>query len=126
MTRPDDGATTAGGEAVDDAAAAPPGGSAAAREEGRSPVMIGLGSFLVLASAALVLVLVAGDSAPLWMVGAWFVLALALSLVIGGTVPVAPGRRDRDYDRGNGTDPAITGEPREEQALQPRQARGPQ
>lgn len=85
----------------------------------RSPMMIGLGSFLILSSAALGLVLLVGDSAPLWMIGAWFVLALAVSLVIGGTVPVSPARRDGDYDRGIGTDPAITGEPREEQAAGP-------
>lgn len=78
-----------------------------------SPVMVALGAFLVLAAAALVLVLAAGDRAPLWMIGAWFVLALAISLVIGATVP---SRRSgpAHYDRRIGVDPAITGEPREE------------
>lgn len=89
----------------------------------RSPFMIASGSFLLLSAGALALVLLAGDRAPLWMIGAWFVLALALSLVIGGVVPVSPRPvepdRRADYARPNGVDPAITGEPREEQASAP-------
>lgn len=82
----------------------------------RSPIMVGLGTFLLLAAGALVLVIVAGDRAPLWMIGAWFLLALALALVVGALVPVSPLAEDDGYDRGIGIDPAITGEPREEQS----------
>lgn len=82
----------------------------------RSPFMIGAGCFLLLASGALGLVLVAGDRSPLWLIGAWFLLALAISLVVAGIVPLSPRPGPGAYDRGNGVDPAITGEPREEQA----------
>ncbi len=69
----------------------------------RSAATIGLGVFLVLAAGALVLVVVAGDRAPLWMIGAWFFLAAAIALVIGAVVPTRPRRDPRD---GGDTDPA--------------------
>lgn len=81
----------------------------------RSPLTVGLGTFLILGAGALVLVVAAGDRAPLWMIGAWFLLALALAVLVGALVPASPAPRGRRYDRGNGIDPAITGEPREEQ-----------
>lgn len=53
----------------------------------RSPLTVAFGSFLVLAAGALVAVIAVGDSAPLWLVGGWMLLAVAISLVIGSLVP---------------------------------------
>lgn len=93
----------------------------------RAAGTIAAGTFLVLSSGTLVLVLAAGDRVPLWMIGAWLVLAMAVSLVAGALVPPGgdppeAGRDDApevvpsdgDYTSSNGVDPAITGEPREE------------
>lgn len=68
----------------------------------RSAATIGLGAFLVLAAGALVLVIVAGDRAPLWMIGAWFFLAAAIALIVGAAVPTPPRRDPRDASRGSG------------------------
>lgn len=53
----------------------------------RSAPTIALGTFLVLAAGAMLLVLAAGDRAPLWMIGAWLVIALAAALLVGALVP---------------------------------------
>ncbi|MGP9694485.1 hypothetical protein ACT3TZ_07705 [Brachybacterium sp. AOP25-B2-12] len=100
----------------------------------RSASTIAWGTFLILASATLVIVLAAGSRAPLWMVGAWLLLALAISLVVGAMIPAgdprevtAPTARTPaapDYTGPNGIDPAITGEPREEQEPPGRDAPG--
>ncbi|MDO5661379.1 MAG: hypothetical protein Q4G40_01675 [Brachybacterium sp.] len=69
----------------------------------RSAASITLGTFLVLAALALGLVLAAGDRAPLWLIGSWFLIALALALTVGALVPAdtapSPGETE-----GEGTD----------------------
>lgn len=66
------------------------GRAPAAAEEHRPPrssATIGLGTLLLLSAGALVLVLVEGDSAPVWMIVAWFLLAGALAVIVAALVP---------------------------------------
>lgn len=93
----------------------------------RSPGTIALGTFLLLAALALAGVLAAGDAAPLWLIGMWFLLAAAIALMVGAWVP----REARKTGRGGAeaTGPSVAQEtvPSQVQATGPSvvQATGP-
>lgn len=73
-----------------------------AREEPRaghrsaSATTVAAGCFLVLSTLTLLGVIAAGDRIPLWSIVTCFLLALAVSIVVGAIVPAAPPRGARD------------------------------